>query len=170
MVNLTKSDEKPTKVLYFASSGTDVYYPAHMQDKNYKVDIKLLETAEENEINLESYDYIVVPNIQYNANISYEALKKFRNAVTDYSDGSDGQTPFYEFDDKTFANCIYGTSRQSGIKWLTINPKELTISTCYFKHDLFTKHGFKFFAKIESPEKIFSKDLNVYVNTKNSEK
>lgn len=170
MVQLTKSDKKPTKVLYFASSGTDVYYPAHMQDENYTVDIKLLETAEENEINLESYDYIVVPNIQYNSNISYEALKKFRHAVTDYSDGSDGQNPFYEFNDKIFANCIYGTSRQSGIKWLTIDPKKLTISSCYFKHDLFTKHGFKFFAKIENPSRyIISKDLNVYVNTKHSE-
>lgn len=170
IVKTTKSDKKPVKVLYFPSSGTDTYYVGHMQDENYTVDIKLLETAEESDIDWDSYDYIVVPNVQYNSYISYDSLEKFRNAVTNYSDGSDGQTPFYEFDDKMFANCIYGTSRQSGIKWLTIDKNAISLSMCYFKHDLFTKHGFKFFAKIENPEKAFAKDLNVYVNVKKEEK
>lgn len=171
VARLTKTTGKtPVKVLYFPSSGTDIYYLAHIQDENYTIDIKLLETAEEDELNLESYDYIIVPNIQNNSNISYEALNKFKNAITAYSDGSDGQTPFYEFDDKMFANCIYGTSRQSGIKWLTIDPKELTLSTCYFKHNIFIKHGFKFIMKVESSERTFAKDLNIYVNTKKTEK
>ena len=166
IVKATKSDKKPVKVLYFASSGADTYYIGHVQDENYSVDLKLLETAEENDIDWDSYDYIVVPNVQYSADISDKTIDKFRKAVTNYSDGSDGSTPFYEFDDKMFANCIYSSSRYSGIKWLTVDEKELTRSTCYFKHDLFTKHGFKFFSKVLSSEDWQIKDLNIYVNTK----
>ena len=166
LVKLTKSVQKPVKVLYFPSLGTDTYYIGHVQDKNYSVDIKLLENADENKIDWKSYDYIVVPNIQHNSYISYEALDKFRNAVTDYSDGSDGRTPFYEFKDEMFANCVYGTTRKAGINWITIDKNEITASQCFFKNDLFEKHGFKFFTKLISPYNEFAKDLNIYVNTK----
>lgn len=166
LVKLTKSNKKPVKVLYFPSSGTDTYYIGHAQDKNFSVDIGLLEKLDEKTLDWDSYDYIAVPNIQHNSYISYKDLDKFRKAVTRYNDGSDGNTPFYDFDDNMFANCIYGSSRQSGVKWLVIDKKEITSSQCYFKNSVFEKHGFKFFAKLVSPDELKSKDLNVYVNTK----
>ncbi len=166
VVKMTKIPGKYVKVLYFPSWGTDVYYIGHVQDKNYSVDIKLLEKTEENTLDWDSYDYIVVPNVQNNSYLSYDAIDKYRNAVILQKEGStDGKT-IYEFKDDMFANCVYSSSRNLNINWLTADKDKFTRSKCYFKHDLFIKHGFKFFAKIEATEKVFDKDLSIYVNTK----
>lgn len=167
IVKMTKKSDKNVKILYFPSMGTDLYYLGHVQDKNYSVDIKLLEKTEENTFDWNSYDYIVVPNIQINSYISYNSVDKYRNAVVSYSDGSNGERPFYEFKDDMFANCVYFSSKDLNINWLTADKNKLNRSKCFFKHDLFEKHGFKFISKIVlTMDKISDKDLNVYVNTK----
>lgn len=166
LVKMTKSDKKPRKVLYFPSVGMDTYTIGHAQDKNFSVDIKLLEKVEENDIDWDSYDYIAVPNVEESTYISDKSIDKFRKAVTTYNDGSDGNTSFYDFNDNMFANCIYDSSRQPKIKWLTIDKKRITRSLCYFKHDIFEKHGFKFVFRIPNSEGVHAKDLNIYVNSK----
>lgn len=166
LVKMTKSDKKPIKVLYFPSDGMDTYTIGHAQDKNFSVDIKLLEKVEESDIDWDSYDYIAVPNIEESTYISDKSIDKFRKAVTAYNDGSDGRTPFYDFNDNMFANCIYDSSRQPKIKWMTIDKKRITRSHCYFKHSLFEKHGFKFIFRIPNSEGTRAKDLNIYVNSK----
>ena len=60
--------DKPVRVLYFVSQGKNIYYLKKAEDKNFTIDFGRLETFDEKD--LDKYDYIVVPNVQENTNIS----------------------------------------------------------------------------------------------------
>lgn len=130
-------------VLYFATTGSDIFYLKNKSNTNdnLNIDFRLLETTNENDIDWEKYDYIMVPDKQTNTNI--KQVMKYKNAVISYSDGSDGTTPYYDFQPELFANCIFNNSRAPYFRWLVEDENKITDSKCFFKPAIFEKYGFK---------------------------
>lgn len=163
MVRVTKAGKKqPVNVLYFASSGQNIYFPKHSENEMYHVDFKLLETTEENDINWAKYDYILVPNVQKNSNI--REVQKYRDAVILYNDGSDGQDIFYEFNNDIFANCIFVSKREDNLKWMIEPDEKITMSHCFYRSDKFRQHGFIPAFGVESFQKTREQFVTIYKN------
>ena len=161
LIKYVKSD-KPVKVLYFAPSGINIYFPKHSENENLKIDFKLLETTDEADIDWQSYDYIVVPNIQQNTNI--KNVLKYKNAVIAYNDDIQKGEIFYDFAPNIFANCVFGSNRVVNFKWLKEDENKITASLCYYKRDIFEKHGFSAVEKFDTYDKIPDNQLIVYKN------
>lgn len=162
IVKLTKSDNKKINILYFASSGQNVYFPKHSENENYHVDFKLLETTDEKDIDWEKYDYILIPNVQKNSDI--KEVQKYRNAITKYNDGSDGNEIFYEFDNSVFAKCLFVNKIEENLKWLTEPDYKITASRCYHNPNLIVAHGYKLVHKVDGFQKTEEQVVNIYKN------
>ena len=162
LVTLTKSEKNPVKILYFASSGQNIYLPKHLENDKYNLEYKLLENTDENDIDWQKYDYILVPNTQNNTNI--KEVQKYRNAITNYNDGSDGNEVFYEFNDKVFAKCVFTSQRENNLKWMTEPDNKITNSRCYHNPIAFIKHGYKLVYKVEGFQKTDEQLVNIYKN------
>ncbi|MCR5260275.1 MAG: hypothetical protein K6C94_00370 [Candidatus Gastranaerophilales bacterium] len=160
-----KNAGQKAKVLYFASEGTNIFYPKHSENDNLHVDFKLLETTKENDIDWDKYDYIVIPNVQQSTNI--KDINYYRNAVIAYNDGSDGSAAYYDYSPELFSNCIFLSSRQDNIKWLTSDDKLLTGSECFYKRDILEKHGFRFVKRVQffNMKYDYKKELNLFKKT-----
>ena len=161
LIKYVQSD-KPVNVLYFAPSGINVYFPKHSENENLKIDFRLLETTNEDDIDWQSYDYIVVPNIQQNTNI--KDILKYKNAVIAYNDDKNNGEIFYDFSPELFANCVFVSNRIENFKWLKEDEGKITASLCYYKKEIFEKHGFSLVQKFDTYDRVPDNQLNVYKN------
>jgi Fe-S cluster assembly iron-binding protein IscA len=166
LIKATKINKKPIRVLYFAPSGIDLYSIKHAQNKNYQVDIRLLEKHNYQDIDWDSYDFILFSSPQFSSNILSKDIDIFRNSVVDYNDGKQGSSEYYDFNNENLiANCVFGSSREK-IDWLKCDKNKITISICYIKGAILEKHNFKYFYKFNDAFNAPEKTIYVFVNTK----
>ena len=89
-------------------------------------------------------------------------LWKYKKAIIRYNDGSNGQEEFYDYAPELFASCIFGSSRKSNFKWLSESENKITTSKCYYKDFILKNHGYKLIKKVDSYDKEYDKQLNIY--------
>lgn len=143
-------------VLFFISSGANVYTLVTEQGK-YKADFMSLETAEEKDIDWDKYDYIVVPQIQIISNVKNP--DKFRKSVKAVIYG---EQMIFDYSPELFANCYYLNRRQIMFNWIDADNKRITKAVCYHKKDIFEKHGFEFFKKVDNDEGVPESKFYIY--------
>ena len=152
----TISKQENTNVLFFVSSGANIYTLVTEQGK-YKADFMSLETAEEDKIDWDKYDYIVVPLRQLISNI--QDPDKYKKAVkTFYVDGKF----IYDYPQELFANCYYLDRTQDMFDWVNADNKRLSKADCYHKREIFEKHGFKFIEKSDNYEHVPEGEVYIY--------
>ena len=147
-------------VLFFPSSGGNVYTFVIEQGK-YRADFMSLETAEENMIDWNKYEYIVVPQLQLISTV--ENPDKFRNAVKNLSDG---KKFIFDYSPDLFANCYYINRRLDMFDWYNADNERITKASCYHKKSIFEKHGFKLIEKIENYERVPESTFYIYKKIK----
>lgn len=147
------------KLLYFASSGTNIYYPKHFESSNFQVDYALLETTNEKNIDWQKYDYIAVPNVQLNTNVS--DFKRYRNAIELLTD-KDGKV-IYKYNQPFFADCVF-VNLKNPLTPIIDDEKKVTSSRCRYRADIFEKHGFKEIKQIPSYDNTLEEKIILYKN------
>lgn len=151
-------------VLYFATSGSDLFFLKNMSNlnNNFHIDYKLLETTNEDDIDWDKYDYILVPLKQDNTTI--KEITKYKNAVINYNDGSDGSAPYYDFAPDLFANCVFASSRIKNFKWLSEDENKITTSECFYKPYILEKHNYSLFVETNKDKET---QVNIYKKNRN---
>lgn len=162
ILKLIQHPDKKIEALYFASNGKNIYLPKHVENEKFHIDFKLLETTEEKSVDWNRYDYIIVPNAQISTNI--KDSEKYKKALLNYSTGENGESEYYEFDKGLFASCIYCGRDKNNFIWFNEPQSNYTYSKCYHKPDIFIKHGFVLFAKINEFNKKYDEQINIYKN------
>jgi len=147
IVDILNREKNQKNVLFFISSGKNIYTLITEQRK-YKADFMSLETAEENKINWDKYDYIVVPQLQLISNV--QNPDKYKKSVKDLSIGGKF---IYKYSPELFANCYYIDRKQEMFDWINADNERITKAACYHKKDIIEKHGFKIIDKIENYER-----------------
>lgn len=159
-VSFVKKHSGKKDVLYFATSGTNIFYPKHSETDDFKVDFRLMETTDESDIDWNKYEFVLIPNIQDSTVI--RDIQKYRNAVTDYN-YENGKTPEYSYKTGLFAYCYYSSYRtKTDDDWMKISTDKLTHSHCYHNPEILKKHGFQLVAKFNDYDKNNEKMLNLY--------
>ena len=155
---LNKDDN--VNALIFLSSGANIYTLVTEQGK-YKADFMSLETAEEDKINWDKYDYVIVPQRQLISNV--QNPDKYRKVVkTFYINGK----YIYDYPTELFANCYYLDRKQDMFDWVNAKNENLSKAVCYHKKDIFEKHGFKFIEKSDNYEGVPEGNLYIYKKIK----
>ena len=154
------SKQNNSNVLFFVSSGTNIYTLVTNQGK-YKADFMSLETAEENNIDWNKYDFIVVPEIQFITTVSNP--DKYRKAVRLVRNGDEFE---YIYSPDLFANCEYTDRRQLRFDWLNADNARITCAACFYKEDIFKKHGFKYLKSVENYNKEPEYTMYIYKKEK----
>jgi len=159
LVDLLNKDNN-SNVLIFLSSGANIYLLVTEQGK-YKADFMSLETAEEDKIDWDKYDYIVVPLRQLVSNV--QAPDKYRKVVkTTLINGN----YIFDYPPDLFANCYYLDRAQDMFNWVDAPNERISKAVCYHKKDIFEKHGFKFMEKSDNYEGVPEGNLYVYKKIK----
>lgn len=141
------NQENNINALFFVSNGSDIYTIVTGQGK-YKADFMSLESAEENSINWDKYDYIFVTNIQLTSLV--QNLDKFKKYTKSFSDGNNLE---FEYSPELFANCYYLDRKDEMLDWVNSDKERVTKAACYIKQNLFEKHGFKMIKRFDAYEK-----------------
>lgn len=155
-------EKQPGNLLYFASSGTNIYYPKHSENSQYNVDFALLETSDEQNINWDKYTYIAVPNTQLNTNV--QRFLMFKNAIK-IIQNYDNKI-IYEYNPELFANCNFVNFRFPDKQLLIEDEHNITSSRCQHKPEILKKYGFHLIEKIDNYDKTPEDQINLYKKMK----
>lgn len=159
-VKMVKKDAGQKNVLYFSSTGTNIFYPKHSETDDFKVDFALLETSDENNIDWDKYNYILIPNLQESTVI--KDIQKYRNLVESYT-FDENNVPQYSYKSGYFSYCYYSSFRTKTYDdWVNTNANNFTTSFCYHNPFIIEKHGYKLVAKFNDYDKKHDKVLNLY--------